>query len=66
MVIIERIAPHTNFGGVRCGSFGLAIFTDLFETGVPGPSGVNDQTTPALADPLHLFERFDYSKELIF
>ena len=29
VVEIERIAPHTNFGGVRCGSFRLAIFTDI-------------------------------------
>jgi hypothetical protein len=24
---------------------------------LPGPSGVNDQTTPALADPLRLFNQ---------
>jgi len=29
VVEIERISPHTNFGGGRCGSFRLAIFTDI-------------------------------------
>jgi len=44
VVKIERITPHTNFGGVRCGSFGLAIFTDISATTVtPTADNVGDR-----------------------
>jgi hypothetical protein len=47
VVKIERIAPHTNFGGERCGSFGLAIFIDISATTVAVSRHLLTRQTPS-------------------